>query len=308
MVIKQRRALLARVSEADLRLLRVFVAIAEANGLAAAELSLNISRSVISRYLKTLEERLGVSLCKRGPAGFLLTEEGGIVLAATRRLIGQIEAFRSEIAEINNELRGELQLAVFDKFVTNPACRLSQTIAGFVALAPGVKINLHVASSASIEQGLLDGRYHLAVQPFHRASDSYTSLKLFDESMHLYCSAQHPFASEDPLADSALRRADFVGLAFHSQNMETYWRLGLEPVARATDQEASLGLILSARFVGFLPEHYARAFEESGQIVRLAHELFRYQCEWHATFRRSPPPGRVTEAFLQHLIAMHTNL
>jgi DNA-binding transcriptional LysR family regulator len=303
--MKTRRALLGRVTEADLRLLRVFVAITEANGIAAAELSLNISRSVISRHLKSLESRLGVCLCQRGPGGFSLTDEGKTVLAAARRLIGQIDAFRSEIAELHNEFRGDLEIAVFDKFVTNPACQLSRAITEFGKRAPAVRIHLHVESGGGIEQGILDGRFHLGIQPFHRASDAVSSFPLFGETMHLYCSAQHPLAKIPVIGEDEIRRADFVGLAFHSQNMETYWRLGLEPSARASDQEGSLALIISGRYVGFLPDHYAQHFEQRGEIVRLRHEAFRYHCDWHAMVRRTPPPGRMAEAFLTCLKTLH---
>ena len=250
--MKSRRALLARISEADLRLLRVFIAIADAKGLAAAELALNISRSVISRYLKDLESRLGVSLCQRGRRGFALTAEGVVVLGAARQLLGQLESFRSQIAELHEDLRGELNIAVFDKFITNPGCHLAQAIAEFGAEAPAIRMHVHVATGSALEHGLLEGRYHIAIFPFHRASTQLESVPLFDEQMHLYCAAHHPFAANPP-TDDVLRRASFVGLSYHSQNMETYWRLGLEPKATASDQEASLAMIISGRYLGFLP-------------------------------------------------------
>jgi DNA-binding transcriptional LysR family regulator len=298
------RALLANITEADLRLLRVFIAIAEANGLAAAELSLNISRSVISRHLKDLEGRLGVRLCERGRGGFSLTPEGTTVLAAARQLLSQIDVFRSEIADLHHQVRGELNIAVFDKFITNPACHLAQAVANFGEEAPAVRFHLHVASGASIEQGLIDGRFDVAILPFHRASDSLRSVSLFDEQMHLYCAAHHAFAANPP-GDDVLRRAAFVGLSYHSQNMETYWRLGLEPRATATDQEASLALIASGRYLGFLPDHYGRRFVEAGMIVPLGNEGFSYRCEWHAAVRRLPAPGRLAQLFMQTLEAVH---
>ena len=299
------RALLARVTEADLRLLRVFIAIADARGLSAAELTLNISRSVISRHLKDLEIRLGVRLCERGRGGFALTVEGSAVLQAARQLIGQIDVFRTQIAELHHQMRGELHIAVFDKFATNPACRLSQTIAAFSDLAPAVRLRLSVASGPAIEQGLIDGQFHVAIQPFHRASDSVRSIRLFSEQMHLYCATGHALASAHTA--ERIRRAAFVGLAYHSQNMETYWRLGLEPRANASDQEASLALIASGGYVGFLPDHYAHSFEAAGLIRRLENEEFSYRCEWHAATRRLPAPGRLTSAFFELLIAQHGN-
>ncbi|BAL22781.1 LysR family transcriptional regulator [Azoarcus sp. KH32C] len=302
------RALLANLAEADLRLLRVFIAIAESGGLAAAELRLNISRSVISRHLKDLELRLGVRLCERGRAGFALTEEGEVVLDAARRLLAQIEQFRSEVAELHAGMRGELNLVMFDKTVSNPGCRLAEAIAEFGAEAPAVTLNVHVAGSSEIEKGLLEGRFHVAVHPFHRASDSFTSVHLFDEFLPLYAAPDHPLLAGGRVPDDdELRRAAFVGLGYHSPNMEHFWRLGLQPAARAFEQEASVLLIRSGRYIGFLPDHYARAFEERGEIVRIASETLRYSCDWLVSVARNPPPGRIARRFMEILVAQHSS-
>jgi len=175
------RALLQNLAEADLRLLRIFMAIAESGGLTAAELRLNISRSVISRHLKDLEARLGMRLCERGRAGFALTEEGAQVLEAARRLLAQVEHFRGEVARLQSGMRGELLIVVFDKFVTNPACRLAECIARLGDEAPDVGFDVHVAGTAEIDKGLLDGRFHVGIHPVHRATDSLVSVPLFDE-------------------------------------------------------------------------------------------------------------------------------
>lgn len=301
------RALLTNLAEADLRLLRVFVAIAESGGLAAAELRLNISRSVISRHLKDLETRLAVRLCERGRAGFALTEEGQVVLDAARRLLAQIENFRAEVADLHAGLRGELNLVVFDKFVSNPDCRLAEALAAFGREAPGVSFNVHVAGSSEIEQGLLEGRYQVAVHPFHRASESFVSVRLFDEHLPLYAAPGHPLVAGGRVADDAeWRRADFVGLGYHSPNMEHFWRLGLQPAARAFEQEASVLLIRSGRYAGFLPDHYARAFEARGELVRIESDTLHYSCEWQASVARSPAPGRIARRFVELLKQMHT--
>ena len=70
------RAMLAPIGDMDLRLLRVFRAVVDCGGMAAAELELNIGTSTVSRHVKDLETRLGLTLCRRGRAGFALTPEG----------------------------------------------------------------------------------------------------------------------------------------------------------------------------------------------------------------------------------------
>ena len=69
----KKRAVLGQISDMDLRLLRVFRSVVECGGMAAAELELNIATSTISRHIKDLETRLGLTLCRRGRGGFALT-------------------------------------------------------------------------------------------------------------------------------------------------------------------------------------------------------------------------------------------
>ena len=96
-----KRPVLARVSDLDLRLLGVFGAVVESGGFAAAELQLNIGRSTISRHIKDLEARLGMSLCRRGRGGFALTPEGAQIYQATLRVLGSLADLRSEINNLH---------------------------------------------------------------------------------------------------------------------------------------------------------------------------------------------------------------
>ncbi|HLB81274.1 MAG TPA: LysR family transcriptional regulator, partial [Dongiaceae bacterium] len=62
-----------KLNDIDVKLLRVFAAIVEAGGFAAAQAQLNVSPSRISTQIADLEARLGMRLCQRGRVGFRLT-------------------------------------------------------------------------------------------------------------------------------------------------------------------------------------------------------------------------------------------
>src|SRR5450830_479478 len=125
------RSVLGQLSDMDIRLLRVFKSVAECGGMAAAELELNIGTSTVSRHIKDLETRLGLSLCRRGRAGFSLTPEGEQIYLETLRLLSSVDAFRSRVDEIHQRMGGELHIAVFDKTASNPEARIGQAIALF---------------------------------------------------------------------------------------------------------------------------------------------------------------------------------
>ena len=102
------RAILGQLSDMDLRLLQVFKTVVECGGMSAAELELNIGTSTVSRHVKDLETRLGLVLCRRGRAGFALTQEGQRVYDETLRLLAAVDGFRSSVDDIHHRMGGQL--------------------------------------------------------------------------------------------------------------------------------------------------------------------------------------------------------
>ena len=294
----------------DIRLLRVFKSVVECGGMAAAELELNIGTSTISRHVKDLETRLGLNLCRRGRAGFALTAEGEQIYAETLRLLAGVDAFRGSVDEIHRRMGGQLNIAVFDKTASNTAAHICAAIARFSELAPEVSLHLHVAPLNTIERGVLDGQFQIGVIPGHRSSDTLSYDELFTETMYLYCGTQHALfqdghAAQEPSDWDGLRAHDFAGLGYHSPNMEISQQKRLQRKATGYDQESIATLILSGKYLGFLPDHYAQAFVASGQMRAVKPELFRYLCSFFCIVRRTPQPSRATRAFQECLLQAH---
>ncbi len=300
-------AVLGQLGDMDLRLLRVFKTVVDCGGMAAAELELNIGTSTISRHVKDLEVRLAMTLCRRGRGGFALTAEGEQIYAETLRLLASTEAFRTSVDEIHRRLGGQLHVAVFDKTATNPAAHIGLAIASFCAQAPDVGLNLHVAPINAIERGVIDGQFQVGVIPGHRRSDSLAYDSLFDETMLLYCGADHALfrANDSTMGWDALAAHRFAGLGYHSPNMEISQQMRLARQATAFDQEAIATLILSGRFLGFLPDHYAAGFVRQRLMRPLRPELFRYSCQFLSIVRRSPEPSRAARMFQACLLQAH---
>ena len=73
----------------DIRLLRYFAVVAEENNMSRAALRLFMSQPPLSRHIRQLEERLGVTLFVRHTKGLTLTNEGLRVLEIVRPLLEQ---------------------------------------------------------------------------------------------------------------------------------------------------------------------------------------------------------------------------
>ncbi|PLW83181.1 LysR family transcriptional regulator [Kineobactrum sediminis] len=302
-----RKALLGNVTDNDLRLLRVFRAVVACGGFAAAELELNINRSTISRHIKDLETRLGFTLCRRGRGGFALTGEGAQLYGSTQKVMAAMEDFQHEVNDINQRLTGSLAIAIFDKTASNPACHIDRALAAFDHVAPGVHLQMHVEPINAIERGVMEGRFHLGVIPDHRPSSSLRYYRLFDEQMYLYCAAGHALFGSAPgqPASSDIQACKYVGIGYHSPNMEITRQRGQQRDATAWDQEAVAHLILSGRYIGYLPQHYAAGFVGEQRLQPLRPDIFQYVCQFSAIVRQSPPPSRVVETLLETLVASH---
>jgi DNA-binding transcriptional LysR family regulator len=304
---QKNRPMMGQLSDMDIRLLRIFKSVVDCGGMAASELELNIGTSSISRHIKDLEIRLGLTLCRRGRGGFSMTAEGEQIYQETLRLLSSTEQFRSAIDDIHRRMGGQLNVAVHDKTASNPNCRIHEAIALFSERAPDVALNMHVACSNPIERGVLDGQFQVGVIPDHRSSDSLTYASLFEETMLLYCGKQHPLydVEQDDLGWDDISAHHFACLGYHSHNMEISHQMRLSRKATGFDQESIATLILSGKYLGFLPDHYAEIFVSRGLMKVVKPKQFNYQCNFVGMLRRSPQPSRVSQAFWECLLEAH---
>lgn len=294
-------------TDTDLRLLRVFRTVAACGGLAASEFELGIGRSTISRHLADLEVRLGMTLCRRGPRGFALSAEGERVLEAAARLLEATDAFRGEIDDIAERLVGTLRFACFDLSSTNPAAHVDRAVDRFVALAPDVALELSVLPPHAIETGLVSGQFDVGVVPVRRCDSALERTPLYDESLVLCCADGHPLyaARDDALTIDDLGEHRYAGFGFDSPNMHMGQRLQLRTSARVQSEEALAVLILSGRYLGFLPVHVARPFVDAGRLRTLLPDATRYVSTMAAVTRGRPAPGRAATLFVESLVAVH---
>jgi DNA-binding transcriptional LysR family regulator len=300
--------ILGQLNDIDVKLLRVFRQIVECGGMSAAELELNISRSVISRQLKDLEIRLGgLHLCDRGRGGFSITHEGQHVYNSILKLQVAMDSFRSEVNDLHQKMTGNLVVALGDLTMTNPEARISAAIQQFTTLAPDVSLELHAQSLNAIEPYVIEGTYHIGIVPLHRSSTILDYHPLFTEKMRMYCAGTHPLFGQDhtSLDWDKVRQYPYAGLGYHSPNQELTRTRELKRMATAYDQESIATLIQSGKYIGFLPDHYAKIFVEDGSMQQINNATFQYDVQYSAIIKRSTAMSRSLQILLQCLIDAH---
>ncbi|QJQ96466.1 MULTISPECIES: LysR family transcriptional regulator [Halomonadaceae] len=292
-----------RVSDFDIRLIRVFKAVAECGGFTAAEVELGISRSAISLHMSDLEKRLGLRLCQRGRSGFALTEEGRQVYDAGLTMLASLETFRTEINGLHRTLRGELNIGITDNLVSMPQMHITHSLAELKVQGPEVRINIHMDTPDAIAQGVLDARLHVGVVPEVNLLASLQPLPLYSERSLLYCASTHPLHAQDgaSLEDEALQAHEAVVPAYPLPETAREPHARLNGTATASDREGAAFLILTGSYIGYLPDHLAASWVAAGRLKALKGEAWQYLTPFVAITRRDRRPHRVLEAFLDAL-------
>jgi DNA-binding transcriptional LysR family regulator len=90
--------------------MRVFVRVAEAQGFTAAARQLGVSKSVVSKYIGELEDRLGVRLFHRTTRSLSLTEHGAGYYERCTHILAEIEEAEATIGSSDDEPRGTVRV------------------------------------------------------------------------------------------------------------------------------------------------------------------------------------------------------
>lgn len=295
----------SQITDFDLKLLRVFKVVVACGSFASAESVLGITRSAISLHMSDLEKRLGVRLCQRGRSGFALTEEGREVLRYSEILFASLEDFRQQVNQIHQHLKGELNLGIINNLVTQPQMKITSALSELSEASRDIRIHLSMSTPSEIERGVLEGRLHVGALPMMQPLSGLDYFPLYDETCFLYCSQQHPlFDIATEIEVKQLQHWDAVIPNYRMNTQAMALQQRLKESATASDREGIAFLILSGRFVGFLPDHYAKQWVDQGMMKAILPEQLVFQSEISVVTRKGRHPNLILELFLEKLKAM----
>lgn len=299
--------MIGNVQDIDLKLLRVFRAVAHHGGFVAAQTELGVSLPTISNQIKQLEERLGMRLCDRGSLGFALTAQGKLLIAASDHLFSAVDEFRNNVAELARKPIGEVKLGIVDSLASDPMCRVPQAISALHRNFPGVAVRFFIGPPSELESQTLNGALDLAIGLFPAIPPALDAEILFREEHGLFCGQGHAlFARPDAeIAASDLLKTAYVSWAYQ----EAY--VSLEAGARFNIQggtpfiEGLVYLVLSGVYIGYLPRHVAAPWTATGRLRELIPAEMARSFDVCLISRRSQRTTAVVASFRQELVAAH---
>lgn len=278
------------ITEYDLRLLRIFVCVVEHGGFAAAETALGVTRSTISVHMSNLESRMKLKLCLRGRGGFSLTEDGQAVYRAVISLFDSLNDFSLLVGTLGKELSGELVILCADQLDHAKQQKMAQVIQEVHDSSPNLHLVLDGDSISNIEKSLLKDKAHIGIFPDYQQIEGLSYTPLCNEPIYLCCAHSHPFFNKvDTLItdeDLASALAIHPGIDIDMSGKNQLIKLNL--AAKAYQFDTRKSMILSGRYIGYMPQSYIQHELNMGLMRIIQPSSLTYQFNLSLVSKKSP--------------------
>ncbi len=206
-----------------LKAMRIFVAVHEHGGFAAAARSLGLSKSLVSKQIAMLESHLNTRLFNRTTRHHSLTEAGQLYLDHSKSVIDQVAAMDDELNERSVEPRGTLRI---NAPLSYGQIRIAPLLAKFMKQFPALKIDL-VLTDSFID--LIDEGFDIAIRIGGHVPASMIARKIDETQLGLYASTD--WLAANPVPKSKEDFAAHRCLVYSTNGQPRQWRFMGERVA-----------------------------------------------------------------------------
>jgi len=248
----------------ELRHLRYFVAVAEAENVSRAALKLRVSQPGISRQIRDLEDEIGFPLFERSAKSVRLTAAGKVFLSEAREVLLHTEAAVKKARDVAHNGSGEIHVGYAPSLTVQI---LPQVLRKFQEQFPHVRVALHDASSEEMVTQLRDGKLHVAlsVQPPKKLLRDLDFKLLARYTMCIAVAPNHPLAKAKAVTLAQLVDQPLIGYSraeypdYHDFLAKIFAPLGHPP--RVTEEHDGIASIIAAlesgRGYAFVPSSFA---------------------------------------------------
>lgn len=212
----------------------VLLAVVEAGSLSAGARRLHAPLATVSRKVGDLERHLGVRLLLRTSRGLALTEEGRSFVAASRRILDELDAAERQAAGDYGALRGALHVTAPIAFGEQ---HLLPIALGFLTEQPEIDLRLTLADR---QVNLADEQIDVALRIGH-LTDSALVARRVGSVRRVVCASPDYLARRGvPLRPDDLAGHD--GISFQGFAIAPEWRYRRDSAAFTVEPHAKLAV------------------------------------------------------------------
>jgi len=251
--------------------MRVFIQAASHGSLSAAGRALNLSPAMATKHLDALEARLGVKLLHRSTRRLSLTEAGTEFLAASRRIVQELDEAESEVAARRTEAVGRLRMNLPLSFGMR---FIAPLLPEFSRRYPQVEVELGLSDA---QQDLIQGGWDLAIRIGHLADSALQSRRLGDCPMQLCAAPSYLARCGTPRRVADLAGHNCLSYTLSPQQARGNWAFGpraeiqvpVQGNLKANNGEALLAAAIGGQGVIYQPEFIVAEALAQGTLVAL---------------------------------------
>lgn len=257
----------------DLADLRLFVHIAEAPSLTQGARRAHLSAAAASARIKALEGQLDCRLLYRDNRGVELTPAGQRLLQHARLILRQVEHLKDDFSEQGGDQVGHIRIFANTTAVTE---FLPELLAGFLAVRPGVSVDLQERLNRDIVRAILDGSADLGIVAGPVRAEGLQVVHFSTDRLVLAVPPGHPLGRlrRLTLADTL----DFAHIGLHEgSTLQSFLREQVERVGgslnlriQVASFEAICRMVEAGVGIGVIPETAARRHSRTMNLQILA--------------------------------------
>lgn len=252
--------------------LSAFHAVVETGSVTAAAESLHVSQPALTREIRELEERLGVSLFDRLPRGMQPTEAGRLLDSFAAQIFRLAESAELEVREFAGLKRGRLSIAASR---TIGVYLLPALMDKFRRLYPGITVDVAISNTERVQGEILAHEHQLGLVEGPYDVDAFESLHIGDDEIIAAAGIAHPFAKRQKLTFSEFAEAELImrepGAGARKVVEQAYASCGypFSPVCTIGSPEAIKQILRLGRAVSWVPRISVSNELAAGTLVQL---------------------------------------
>lgn len=270
--------------------LEVFCAVAEAQSFSGAARRLFLSQPTVTAHIAKLEKQLGTRLFDRTTRKVSLTPAGKLLYRHAKRLLKEHEQSFQELSEFLEGATGTLH---FGASTTPGQYILPPLLARFQNRFPKIRMQMTIADSQSILDGVSEGRLEFGIIGFRPKDRWLKVIPLWEDEIVLLVHPKHPWAKKkrvftcDLLDQPLVWREEGSGTRATVEQFLARHKVPLHHltiIAEVGSTEAVKHFITSGRGVGIAPlravacetdrHHLVIVRFHEGQILRRFYAFF----------------------------------
>ncbi|TCK04732.1 LysR family transcriptional regulator [Marinobacterium mangrovicola] len=191
----------------DIKALRYFLAVVDANGFTAAARKLHVAQPAVSMAVRKLEQSLELNLFHRRERSIELTDEGRVLLQHARRIVQATADAELEMREIHGLKRGEVRIGVPSML---GSYYFPPILMAFRHRYPNLQLTVIESGTRKIQQMLSEGEIDMGVIVSDRPPEELESHVFLREQMMAILPVEHSLAQQEHVTYEQFFHEDLV--------------------------------------------------------------------------------------------------